>query len=89
MNQTDVSFHQRGKGRFGIGGGELAHQRYVIVHHHLYMAAELEFGQSIFENQTAKTPRRGGIDLLFLVSWRFDQAVSDGAYLSCLERAGE
>jgi hypothetical protein len=32
-----------------LAGGELPHQRHVIAHHHLYMAAERGFGQTNFE----------------------------------------
>jgi hypothetical protein len=43
-----VPFHQRGKRRLGIAGCELAHQRHVIAHHFLYMAAERGIGQTNF-----------------------------------------
>src|SRR5204862_6037772 len=36
VDEAEVSLDERGKGRFGPAGGELAHQRHVIAHHHLY-----------------------------------------------------
>jgi hypothetical protein len=46
VDEGDVPFHERGKRRLGLIGGELPHQRHIIAHH-LYMAARRGFGQFI------------------------------------------
>ena len=46
VDKAKVALHQCGKRRFGMAGGKLPHQRHVIAHHHLYMAAERGTGQS-------------------------------------------
>jgi hypothetical protein len=51
VDEADVPFYQRGKRRLGLACGEFPHQRHVIAHHHLYMAAERGNGQCFFWNK--------------------------------------
>jgi hypothetical protein len=90
VDEADVPFHQRGKGRFckgrlGLAGGELAHQCHVIAHHHLYMAAERGFGQFFLGFN-----RQDACSALAPADGRGRRSATaptlGGAHLSCLER---